>query len=152
MGTTLHTDIIQNLPAGRRSLPAQRASAVYPRVPAVMVWWVAAITLAVLANRWIDLESGVHLMLVWLSLWAVVGMSFLLLAGTLQRMAHRAQSSWMRWKQGRADAADWRLAMRDHRMSADLAVLQHRTTPQANPRPLNSPCRSCGTGVWIGTT
>ncbi|MFM1907880.1 MAG: hypothetical protein RLZZ591_1557 [Pseudomonadota bacterium] len=131
MGTTLHTTTIQTLPPTRHSLPVQPASAVYPRVPAVMVWLAAAIALAVLASRWIDLESGLHLMLVWLFLWAIVGSSFLLLAGTVQRMVRRAQASWMTWAQARAEAADWHLAMSDHRVSADLEVLQHRTFVKA---------------------
>lgn len=131
MGTTLHTTTIQTLPPTRQSLPVQPASAVYPRVPAVMVWLAAAITLAVVASRWVELESGAHLMLVWLLLWAMVGLSFLMLAGTVQRMVRRAQASWRTWAQARAEAADWHLAMRDHRVSADLEVLQHRSNPKA---------------------
>ena len=131
MGTTLHTTTIHTLPPLRSNTPARRASAAYPRVPAVMLWLASAITLAVVANRWIDLESGTHLMLVWLLLWAVVGSSFLLLAGTVQRMARRGQAGWTHWARQRAEAADWARAMRDRRTSADLLALHTHMSSQS---------------------
>ncbi|MFM2036140.1 MAG: hypothetical protein RL459_1405, partial [Pseudomonadota bacterium] len=123
METTVNSIAVQNLAQTHRGSPAQRASAAYPRVPAVMMWLASAIALAVMASRWIDLESSAHLILVWLLLWAIVGSSFLLLAGTVQRMAQRAQAGWAQWAQQRAEAADWAVAMRDHRVSADLLAL-----------------------------
>ncbi len=144
MGTTFNSIAVQNLPQTRRGLPAQGASAAYPRVPAVMVWLASAITLGVVASRWIDLESGVHLMLVWIFLWAIVGLSFLLLAGTVQRMAQRAQAGWAQWAQQRAEAADWAVAMRDHRVSADLNALHthmsSRSSVPCTPKNSQSTC------------
>lgn len=90
----------------------------------------------VVADQVIDTWANGHLLMAWVSLWAVAFVVLALWADTARSLAQRMVAGLNAWSrrvaQSRADARLWEIARTDPRVMADLQAALSRSTDEAD--------------------
>lgn len=126
MSTTLSAPL--SVAASASASPAASSDGAR-RLSALLLAAVLA-TLVVIADQVIDTWADGHLMLAWVSLWALVFAGLALFADTARRGARRAVAALDDWSrslaEARAEMRLWEMARQDPRLMTELVAARNR--------------------------
>lgn len=127
MSTTLSAPLNIAAPAVTPNKPANPEGA---RRLSALLLAAALATLVVIADQVIDTWADGHLMLAWVSLWALVFAGLALFADGARRVARRAVAALDDWSrslaEARAEMRLWEMARQDPRLMGELVAARNR--------------------------
>jgi len=127
MSTTLSAPLSVSAPAAVTKIAPTPEGA--RRLSALLLAAVLA-TLVVIADQVIDTWADGHLMLAWVSLWALVFAGLALFADSARRLARRAVAALDDWSrslaEARAEMRLWEMARQDPRLMGELVAARNR--------------------------